>query len=426
MTYADACAYLDGLTGEVRSAAGAPLARMRALLRALGDPQNVYPSIHVGGTSGKGSTAAMIASVLQAAGLKTALHVKPHLHAPTERARIDGVPITQERFAELTAAIRRAADGMRLAPGPPTYYEATLALAFLAFAQEKVDVAVVEVGLGGTSDGTNVLAPVLSVITNVGLDHTEILGETLEAIARDKAGIAKSGVPLVSDVAPGEARAQVALRCASVGAPLILVSEHARIAYASATAAAQCFHVATTRGDYAVALPLFGEMQRRNAATAILALEALPARLRPEHAAIVAGLGLVELPGRMEIRSGDPTVVFDIAHNPEKAAALAAALRERFPERRFVFVLAVAATKDAAGVLRSLLPLAERAFCTRFGRAGREAVAPGRLAATAIAAGVHASVVATPHAAFDAARAAAPPGGIVVVTGSTFLVGELR
>lgn len=426
MTYEEACAYLGGLVTEVRSSAGAPLARMRALLAALGDPHLAYPTIQVGGTSGKGSTATMIAAVLQSAGKKTALHVKPHLREPTERARIDGEPVSRERFAELVARIRRAADGMRSAHGVPTYYEATLATALLHFAVEKVDVAIVEVGIGGTFDGTNVLAPVVCVITNVGLDHMEILGDTLEAIARDKAGIAKSGVPLVSDVAPGGARAQIALRCASVGAPLILVSQHARVDYERTQPAGQRLHVTTARTTYALVLPLFGEMQRRNAATAILALEALPAALRPEPAAVVAGLALVEVPGRMDVRASDPLVVFDIAHNPEKATALAAALTETFPDRRFVFVVAISQTKDASGVLAPLLPLARRIICTRLGEVARDFVSPGRLAAIAVRAGVHASVIADPHAAFGAARPAAGPGGIVVVTGSTFLVGALR
>ena len=169
------------------------LDRIRAFLAALGNPQDAYPTIHVAGTSGKGSTSTMIAAALQASGKRTGLHTKPHLASVTERARIDGIAISEDAFGELLGEMQAAVDRVSFEHGRPTYYETLLALAFLWFARSDVDVAVIEAGVGGTLDGTNVLRPRVSVITNVALDHTDILGETVEEIARDKAGIAKAG-----------------------------------------------------------------------------------------------------------------------------------------------------------------------------------------------------------------------------------------
>ncbi|MGH7756216.1 MAG: bifunctional folylpolyglutamate synthase/dihydrofolate synthase, partial [Vulcanimicrobiaceae bacterium] len=199
-SFEQAQSYLFGTINETLSRRSpGRLDRMRAFLRNLGDPQNAYPTIQVGGTSGKGSTASMLAAVLIAAGHRTGLHTKPHLNSMTERARVDHANVAEERFAELLDEMMPAIERTTAEIGRPSYYETLLALTLLHFARERVDIAVVEVGIGGALDGTNVLVPGLCIITNVGLDHTEILGDTLETIARDKVGIAKSGVPLVSD-----------------------------------------------------------------------------------------------------------------------------------------------------------------------------------------------------------------------------------
>ncbi|HEY1429304.1 MAG TPA: Mur ligase family protein, partial [Candidatus Tumulicola sp.] len=191
-------AYLLSTIGEaVSPRTSYKLDRMYALLYDLGDPHRAYPIVHIGGTSGKTSTSTMVASILQAAGHTTGLHTKPHLHSMTERARIDGLEITQERFAEIFAEMQPAIERVTSVFGRPTYYETLLALAFTYFARENVDVAVVEVGLGGRLDGTNVVFPEVAAVTSVGFDHTDILGDTIEAIAREKGGIAKPGVPLI-------------------------------------------------------------------------------------------------------------------------------------------------------------------------------------------------------------------------------------
>ncbi len=207
MNYEEASSYLRGTINETASRRQPTrLERMRLLLRELGDPQNAYPTIHVGGTSGKGSTATMIAAAFTASGLRAGLHTKPHLSSMTERARIDGSAIGEDVFADLLSEMLPAIERTVRVEGRPSYYETLLALAFAHFAREAVDVGVIEVGIGGSLDGTNVLLPEVAVITNVGLDHTEILGETKEEIARDKAGIAKPGVPLVSDATRSSAR----------------------------------------------------------------------------------------------------------------------------------------------------------------------------------------------------------------------------
>ena len=186
--------YLLGTIDEMKSRRTEyKLDRMRAFLRALGDPQNTYPTIHVGGTSGKGSTSTMIAAALQASGKRTGLHTKPHLQSMTERARIDGIAVSEKRFAELLAGMMPAIEAVAPEHGRPTYYETLLALAFEHFAQERVDVAVIEVGLGGRLDGTNVIIPVIAAITSVGRDHTEVLGNTIEAIAAREGGDRKAG-----------------------------------------------------------------------------------------------------------------------------------------------------------------------------------------------------------------------------------------
>ncbi|MBV8727880.1 MAG: bifunctional folylpolyglutamate synthase/dihydrofolate synthase, partial [Candidatus Eremiobacteraeota bacterium] len=199
MNYEQAEAYLYSTVSEtVSPRVPYRLDRMRYFLEALDNPQRRYPSLHIGGTSGKSSTSTMAAAVLTASGKRCGLHTKPHLESMTERARIDGVAISQERFAELLTAMQDAIEEVMREYSRPSYYETLLALAFLHFALERVDIAVIEVGLGGTLDGTNVITPLVSVITNIGLDHTEVLGDTLEAIAADKVGIAKPGVPLVT------------------------------------------------------------------------------------------------------------------------------------------------------------------------------------------------------------------------------------
>ncbi len=423
MTFDDAERYLLGLIGEGESRRKSlGLERIRALLRELDDPHRAYPSVHVGGTSGKGSTATMIAAALSASGKRTGLHVKPHLHSMTERAAIDGVPIERERFAALLEEMIPAIERVTPEHGKPTYYETLLALTFLYFALERVEIAVIEVGLGGRLDGTNVLLPQVAVITSIGLDHTEVLGDTIEAIAAEKAGIAKPGVPLVLGVERDDAIAVIEARAHEVGAPVI---HAARVAELEPGEEERSFGVRTARGRYELTLSVYGAFQRGNARTAIVALEALPESLRPPIESIERGLANVAIPGRMEIVDGDPTIVLDIAHNEEKAQHLADALREHFPNRTMHALIAIGEGKDAAAILRALAPLLSSVTVTSFEAAGRRPVEPSRLAELARPS-APARVIGRADEAFARACEACAPGEILLVTGSTFVVAAVR
>jgi dihydrofolate synthase/folylpolyglutamate synthase len=427
MNFAQAQSYLTGTINETVSRREPyRLDRMRALLRELDNPQDKYPTIHVGGTSGKGSTATMISAALSASGKRTGLHTKPHLRSMVERARVDGVNVSEERFAELLVEMMPAIERTVAALRRPSYYETLLALAFLHFVRESVDLAVIEVGIGGKLDGTNVIVPEVSVITNIGLDHTEILGDTLEAIASDKAGIAKPGVPLVSAVEDPGARRVIEAQCALVGAPFVSVLDTTRTVRRASSQTRQDFTVTTPRAEYAISLPLLGTFQERNAAAAILALEALPAHLRPDKAAIENGLARMVLPGRMEYFPARPAVIFDVAHNPDKAAHLVASLRAQFPDRRYTFVLAVADTKDAHEILRAFVGVPASFIFTSFDTPGRAATKPARLASIAEDLGIWGRAILDPVEALSIAMRNAGADDIVVVTGSTFVVAELR
>jgi len=430
VNFAQAQNYLLGTVSESISR-GVPyrLERMRYFLNALGNPQNDYPTLHVGGTSGKGSTATMLSSVLTASGKRCALHTKPHLQSITERARIDGVPISEDRFAELLTEMESAIAATDGEFSRPSYYETLLALAFLYFSREAVDVAVIEVGVGGKLDGTNVITPLVAAITNVGLDHTDVLGDTIELIAADKSGIAKPGVPLVCGAELPDAVRVIRAQCEVVGAPFIAVSEAILVAHVNSIGRfGQSFEITTARGKYELDMPLLGNFQPRNAAAAIVVLEQLPPEMQPSIADVRRGLEHVALPGRMEVFPTRPIVVFDIAHNPDKANALAESLATHFGlERPYRFVVGIGESKDQAEIIRGLgTGLSASFICTSFEAAGRPAAKPQRLASIAAEMGFAARAINDPVDALSVARRNAGPDDIVVVTGSTFIVATLR
>lgn len=403
------------------------LDRMRALLRELGDPHRAYRTIHIGGTSGKSSTSTMIAAALQAAGRRTGLHTKPHLHSMTERARIDGRPIPREEFAALLDDMMPAIERTSAQAGRPSYYETLLALAFTYFARERVDVAVIEVGLGGRLDGTNVIEPVVAAVTSVGYDHTDVLGSTIEEIALEKAGIAKRGVPLVVGAMPSRARTVIERYAAEVGAPVVNVADVVRVELEQpAPAQGQALVVTSARGTYRLMLPVLGIFQRTNAAIAIAVLEQLGDDLRPDLEALVRGFAGLLIPGRMELVTRNPAVLFDVAHNAEKAESLVASLRERFAGRRIHYVVAIGESKDARHILEILGAVPSTFTFTSFVVEGRRAISPARLARIAEALGAWGRAIADPTEALTVARRRAELDDVVVVTGSTFVVAELR
>lgn len=427
-SYARAEAYLLSTIDEtVSRRTSYKLDRIRAFLTELGDPQRTYPTIHVGGTSGKSSVSTMIAGALRAAGRRTGLHTKPHLHSMTERARIDGTPISRERFASTLDAMMPAIERTTARHGRPTYYETLLALAFVHFARENVDVAVIEVGLGGRLDATNVIDPLVAAITSIGYDHTEVLGTTIEAIALEKAGIAKRRVPLVLAAVPPAARAVIEQYAQSVGAPVVHVGDVVQTAPEPEDRwRGQTFTVRSARGAYRLRLPALGTFQRANAATAIVVLEQLADELRPSREALARGFAEVEIPGRMELIGGSPSVIFDIAHNAEKAESLVASLRERFAGHRIHYVVAIGESKDARRIIEILAGMPSTFTFTTFAASGRRAIPPARLATMAESFGSWGRAIGDPIEAFTVARRLARTDEVVVVTGSTFVVAGLR
>ena len=404
------------------------LDRMRAFLDLLGNPERAFPSIHVGGTAGKGSTASMSAAILTAAGFKVGLHTKPHLRSVTERARIGSTAITEERFAQVMEGMLPAIAAMEETEwGRPSYFELLVALAFRYFAQESVDIAVVEVGIGGTLDGTNVLAPLVSVLTNVGLDHTDVLGTTIESIATDKAGIIKPQTPVVTAAEEPDALRVIGDAAARAGMPLVRVQEAAAIEpRPSDLAYSQALRITTARRNYDITMPLMGEFQLLNAATAIVAGEQIEDRFAVSASEVASGLADIALPGRMEFYPSRPSLLFDVAHNGAKAAALAAALRRHFEDRRFAFVVAIAQTKDANAMIKTWAGLPAQFIFTAFDVSHRSAMPPRTLANIAESQGVVSRAVSDPVEALSVARRIAGADDLVVVTGSTFLVAALR
>ena len=429
MDFQTAIRILDRSIGETASARfPGRLDRMRTLLRSVGNPEQKFKSIHVGGTAGKGSTATMCAAILTAAGFKIGLHTKPHLHSVTERARIFGVPISESRFGEIFDQLAAVIESMRSGEwGVPSYFELLVALSFMYFAEEKVDAAVVEVGVGGTLDGTNLIMPRVSVLTNVGTDHRDVLGDTIEQIAKDKAGIIKDGVPVVTAAEQPEVL-DIITRAASthhapltiLGRDVIVRSQVADVAYA------QTVEVQTRRDRYAFSLPLIGEFQAVNAATAIAAVEEVSDVLPATPANVEAGLHDIALPGRTEYYPSHPALLFDVAHNVEKASALRAALERHFPARRFVFVVAISQEKDAGGMLAAWRGLPAQFIFTTFDVTHRKSRYSRALVNAAESAGLPSRGVDDPVEALALARRIAGADDLVVVTGSTFLVGTLR
>jgi dihydrofolate synthase/folylpolyglutamate synthase len=349
------------------------------------------------------------------------------MRSMTERALIDGIAIGEERFAEILASMMPAIENVTRQLSRPSYYETLLALAFVHFAAERVDAAVIEVGVGGKLDGTNVLRrPRVSVITNVGLDHTDILGETLEEIAADKAGIARPGVPLVSAVDHPGARAVIEAQCLRTGAPFVPVLDVTKIEPRESPAYAQAFGLTTPVQTYEVTLPVLGTFQQRNAATAVLAAEQLDGDLRPPAQAIERGLEQFNLAGRMEYFPAHPGVLFDVAHNPDKAAHLVSSLKTAFAGRRFTCVIAVGESKDAHEILHAFADLPAQYIFTGFQTQGRTAIKPQRLLSIAESLGMSGRAIIDPVEALGVARRNTAADEVVVITGSTFVVAELR
>jgi dihydrofolate synthase / folylpolyglutamate synthase len=411
------------------------LDRITDLLTLLGDPQRAYPSIHLTGTNGKTSTARMIDDLLRELGLRTGRYTSPHLESVTERIALDGQPLTDERFAEVYDEVVPYAELVDTRhPDSVTFFELLTAMAFAAFADSPVDVAVVEVGLGGTWDATNLIHAPVAVVTTIGLDHVGILGNTVTEIATEKAGLIHAGATVVSAPQSEDADAVLSARAAEVGASIVREGVDFGVQSRTVAIGGQLLTIRGLAGTYDdIFVPLHGEHQASNAACAVAAVESFLGNGREEldPDAVRAAFAAVSSPGRLEVVRRSPTVLLDGAHNAAGAAALAAALGDAFAFDTLVAVVAVLADKDAAGLLAELEPVVNSLVVTTNG--SPRAMAADVLAEVAVEVfgEDRVEVAVRLDDAIDAAVAAAESeaqigGAGVVVTGSIVTVGEAR
>jgi dihydrofolate synthase / folylpolyglutamate synthase len=429
MTYAAALRYLDSLIRSDRPRrpyGDEKLSRMRHLLAGLGDPHRRLRTVLVAGTKGKGSTAVMIAEILRAHGLRVGLTVKPHLVDYRERIQVSGHKISRADLAALVAQVRPEIEARRdLIWGPATYVETTVAIALLYFVRQRVDVAVVEVGIGGRLDATNVLDPLVSVITPISYDHTEILGETLTAIATEKAGIIRSGGSVVSAPQPEEALSVIARTCETERARLVLVGRDVAVRVEKSSLRGVRATVQGLTETYPIRVPLLGRHQAVNAATAIAAIELLREQsIQVDATAIRRGLAAVRWPARVELIDTAPYTIIDVGHNPASMEALRDTLQQLLGGRRLILVFGMLATKDYRTVAAMIAPLADTIVTTT--PDNPHALAADRLAEEVRRHAAAVLVVPDRRAAVERGRALAGPEDVLVITGSFYLVGEAR
>ena len=413
MTYAEAIARLSALGGGEYVGMRPGLARIDGLLAALGNPERRYDLVQVGGTNGKGSVAAMFAAILKAAGRRVGLYTSPHLVSFRERIRVNAAPIAEDAVADGVEAL-----GTLVARFNATMFEATTALALDHFAREAVDVAVLEVGLGGRLDATTVGAPRVTVVTRIDLDHEAYLGATLPAVAAEKAAIIRAGAAIASAQLP-EAEAVLERRAREVGVNLWREGHELHVVVSEATLAGQrlaCRGPGFTLDDLRLALP--GTFQPSNALAAVAAARLLGA---PDRA-VRQGLERVRWPGRFQVVGRNPCLVLDGAHNPGAASALVGSIRALFGDAPVTFVVGISRDKDARAILAALAPVARQMILTA--APNRRAADPESLRACVPHAVPVVLVAPTPEEALRVAVESrhAP---IVCVTGSLFLVGEV-
>lgn len=407
---------------RARAARALKVVRMRALLDRLGSPQTLYPSVLVAGTKGKGSTCAFIAEGLRAAGYLVGRYTQPHLIDWRERTWVDGRLIEPDEVVSVGNRVRAAVEGLAAdgAADGITTYEVGTALTLAYFASRRVEVAVLEIGIGGELDALNVVDPVLSVITSISFDHTDVLGDTLAEIAHEKAGIMRAGVPVVSSPQRPEAEATIMAAAEQVGAPLSLVGRDWRWVPGEALGTIDVEGPAV--GLAGVPVPLPGDHQRENATAAIAALRLLEGSgFSVGDDAIRRGFAAVNWPGRIQRLREKPIIVADAAHNADSVERLLETVEREFRYRRMIVVFGASAEKDVAGMARSLGPRAAEVLITSSGHrraAGTEGLAEAFRTYAPV------SVAPDPADAFGRALAAAEAGDLVLITGSVFLAGR--
>lgn len=431
MNIEESLAYLNGLIAG-RPSQPAPYSpikmdRMRHLCGLLGNPEGKFPAVLVAGTKGKGSTAAMIASMVQAAGYRVGLYTKPHLVDFRERMRINGELIPPEELSAFVGEVRDAIARGEGGPGwPPTYFEASAAIAFMYFARRAVDLAVVEVGIGGRLDATNVVNPIVSVITTVGYDHTDLLGNSLRRIAEEDTGIIRPTGRAVTVPQPAAASEVIEEAAASKGATLTRVGREIRYRTLRSSLGGIRVTVCGQRRSYRdLVVPLLGRHQALNAATAVGAVEGVEAAgFVVSEAAVRAGLAGLRWPARIEVvRQCCPTLIVDVAHNAVSFQALRNVLDEVFPGRRVALVIGVLGNKDLVGIARIIAPRASVVIATR---ADDDRALPPADVAIAFCPGVaDIRIVEDPVDALECALDAVSPEDVVCVTGSFHVAGPV-
>ncbi len=425
MNYKEALDYLDSFLNYEKTTAycypdAFSLDRVERLLDRLGNPHRRYATLHVAGTKGKGSTCAFAAGILQAAGFRTGLYTSPHLLSFRERFRIDGRPVSEQELAEVVAQVRPAASP------DLTFFEVTTACAFLCFARAGVEVAVIEVGLGGRLDATNVLAPAVTAITPISRDHMAKLGNTVEKIAAEKAGIIKPGIPVVAAPQPETVLNLLRETASACSAPFHDLSSEVRMERVSVSVRGSEVSFRTPERFYAgLQIPLLGRHQLANAATAVRMVELLgnsDRRFTVASGHVREGLGAVDWPGRCQFFEGRPPILLDGAQNAASAEVLKATVTELFPGKRIWLVFGSSVEKDLEGIASVLGRWAERLILTQACLPRAESAAVIREAFRRW----HPDPQVEPSVAeaLQRARAEAASEALIVVTGSLFVVAE--
>lgn len=397
------------------------LTKVEEILKAIGDPHREIQAVHIGGTNGKGSTAAMIASILQKEGYCVGLYTSPHLVRFTERMKVNGKEIDREEVANLTDWLRKRVEAAGIAP-PFTFFDFTTAMAFYYFMQKMVDVVVLEVGLGGRLDSTNVVDPLLSIITNIGKDHEDVLGKGVLKIAREKAGIIKENRPLITAATQPRVLGLFANICKEKRAPFYQVGKDFR----SIPAKERRFHYeGLHRKLWDLSLNLSGPHQILNATTALGAIEVLDELgYRVSNDAMIEGLREVDWPGRLEMVRSSPRVLLDGAHNPDGALSLREALEKEFHYHRLILIIGIMRDKDFHSILHSLSPIADHIILTQPGT--DRAASPDVLRRALGRNGKKVEVIQDLRQAIGRGLSLAGDDDLLCITGSLYMVGEAR
>ena len=431
MTYQEALQYLDRFVNLEKKNVydynlSFKLDRMRRLCSLLGDPQKEVRAIHVAGTKGKGSTSAMIQSILKNSGFKTGLYTSPHLVSFRERIRIDDELISESDVGDILDAIKAAVDEM--GDDEPSFFEIYTALAYLYFKAEGADFAVYETGLGGRLDATNVVEPLVCVITPISYDHTGILGDTLEKIAHEKAGIIKNDSICVSAPQKAEALSVIEKVCVERDTELVLVGRDIKFSELSASSEREVFNVTALFEEYDnLHMKLLGFHQVINAAVAIGAIEALRlSGVSVRRGAVRRGIGCVKWPGRLEVvRKRSPRIILDGAQNGASADALARSVRKLFKYGKLILVLGISKDKDIKGILKELVPISDTIILTK-SEITERAMDPAAIHGLITPKSKDVIITQDVKDALDKAISKAGSSDLVLVTGSLFVVGQAR